>query len=442
MPGPADASVEAMLLKVLIQLIVIIAASRIAGVAFRKLGQPQVCGEVAAGLILGPSLLGKLAPDFFSSVFSASTGPVLNILSQLGLILLMFLVGLEFDFAHLKTYGRTAAATSIMGIALPFGLGILLAQIIHPWVAPETNKIGFALLLATALAITAISVLSCILMELNLQRTSIGSITITAAAVDDVAGWTILTIATAVVRSEFRVSHAAATITEAAAFCAIMLFAVRPLLRKWIQHTRREDGAEPSLTTIAVLIVLLLGAAAITNLIGIFSIFGAFLTGTLLHDEREFAQAIGLRLRDFTTTFFLPIFFTYTGLRTDIGSMSGALLWAVAALILAAAIVGKLGGCALAARFVGGLSWRDSVTIGVLMNTRGLMELIVINLGYELHVFPRSVFFMLVLMTLVTTYMTTPLVRRVIRNTELDHFVQESPFVVGHRKAEIARARR
>src|SRR5205809_428919 len=159
----------------------------------------------------------------------------------------------------------------------------------------------------------AIPVLSRIMMELNLQRTSIGSITITAAAVDDVAGWTILTIATAVVRSEFRVTHAAATIAEAAVFCAVMLFAVRPLLRKWIQRTRREDGTEPSLTTIAVLIVLVLGAAAITNLIGIFSIFGAFLTGTLLHDEREFAQAIALRLRDFTTAFFLPIFFTYTG---------------------------------------------------------------------------------------------------------------------------------
>jgi Kef-type K+ transport system membrane component KefB len=435
MSGPADANVETMLLKVLIQLIVIISASRLAGVAFRKLGQPQVCGEVAAGLILGPSLLGKLAPEFFSSVFSTATGPVLNVLSQLGLILLMFLVGLEFDFAHLKTYGKTAAATSIAGIALPFGLGILVAQLVHPWVAPETNKIGFALLLATALAITAIPVLSRIMMELNLQRTSIGTITITAAAVDDVAGWTILTIATAVVRSEFRVTHAVATIAEAAVFCAVMLFAVRPVLRKWIQHTRREDGTEPSLTTIAVLIVLVLGAAAITNLIGIFSIFGAFLTGTLLHDEREFAEAITLRLRDFTTTFFLPIFFTYTGLRTDIGSMTGALLWAVAGLIIAAAIVGKLVGCGLAARFVGSLSWRDSLTIGILMNTRGLMELIVINLGYELHVFPRSVFFMLVLMTLVTTYMTTPLVRRAIRNTELEQLVQESSFVLGHRKA-------
>jgi Kef-type K+ transport system membrane component KefB len=435
MSGPADASVETMLLKVLIQLIVIIAASRIAGVAFRKLGQPQVCGEVAAGLILGPSLLGKLAPGFFASVFSPSTGPVLNILSQLGLILLMFLVGLEFDFAHLKTYGRTAAATSIVGIALPFGLGVLLAQVIHPLVAPETNKIGFALLLATALAITAIPVLSRIMMELNLQRTPIGSITITAAAVDDVAGWTILMIATAVVRSQFRASHALATIAEAAGFCAVMLFVVRPVLKKWIRRSRREDGAEPSLTTIAVLIVLVLGAAAVTNVIGIFSIFGAFLTGTLLHDEREFANAIALRLRDFTTTFFLPIFFTYTGLRTDIGSMSGGLLWAIAGLIVLAAIAGKLGGCALAARYIGGLSWRDSATIGILMNTRGLMELIVINLGYELHVFPRSVYFMLVVMTLVTTYMTTPLVRRAIRNTELERLVLESPFVLGHRKA-------
>lgn len=439
MPGPADASVETMLLRVLIQLIVIIAASRIAGVAFRKLGQPQVCGEIAAGLILGPSLLGKIAPELFASVFSPSTGPILNILSQLGLILLMFLVGLEFDFAHLKTYGRTAAATSFAGIALPFGLGLLLAQFIHPLVAAETNKTGFSLLLATALAITAIPVLSRIMMELNIQRTPIGSITITAAAVDDVAGWTILTIAAAVVRSEFRVAHAAATIAEAAVFCAVMLFVLRPLLKKWIQNTMKEDGAEPSITTVTVVVVLVLGAAAITNLIGIFSIFGAFLLGAILHDEKEFAHAMALRLRDFTTAFFLPIFFTYTGLRTDIGSMSGGLLWGVAGLIIVTAIVGKLGGCGLAARYVGGLSWRDSATIGILMNTRGLMELIVINLGYELHVFPRSVYFMLVLMTLVTTYMTTPLVRRAIRNTDLERLVDNSPFILGHRKAEAAR---
>jgi len=439
MNGPADASVETMLLKVLIQLIVIIAASRLAGIAFRKLGQPQVCGEVAAGLLLGPSLMGKLAPDLFAGVFATSTEPILNILSQLGLILLMFLVGLEFDFTHLKVYGKTAAATSLVGIVAPFGLGLLLAQVIHPWVAADTNKVGFSLLLATALAITAIPVLSRIMMELNLQRTSIGSITITAAALDDVAGWTILTIATAVVRSNFSVIHAAATIAETAAFCLAMLFIVRPLMKTWIRRTMKRDGPTLSLATVTTLVVLVLGAAVVTNIIGIFSIFGAFLTGTLLHDEREFAHAVALRLRDFTTVFFLPIFFTYTGLRTDIGSMSGVFLWAVAGLIIAAAIAGKLGGCALAARFIGGLSWRDSATIGILMNTRGLMELIVINLGYELHVFPRTVYFMLVLMTLVTTYMTTPFVRYAIRNTELEQFVAKSPFVLGHQKAEAAR---
>ena len=433
LPGPADASVETMLLKILIQLIVIIVASRIAGVAFRKLGQPQVCGEIAAGLILGPSLFGKIAPDIFSSIFAASTGSILSVLSQLGLIFLMFLVGLEFDFAHLKTHGKTAVATSLAGIGLPFLSGILLAQIIHPWVASDANKTGFALLLATALAITAIPVLSRIMMELNLQKTSIGSITITAAAVDDVAGWTILAIAAAVVHSDFHVSHAVARIAAVALFCAIMLFIVRPLLKKWIRYTIREDGTEPSLTTVTVLMVVVLVAAAITNMIGIFSIFGAFLTGAIMHDEKEFAHAMALRLRDFTTAFLLPIFFTYTGLRTDIGSMSGALLWAVAGLLVTVAIAGKLGGCALAARITGGLSWRDSAIIGILMNTRGLMELIVINLGYELHVFPRSVYFMLVLMTLVTTYMTTPLLRRAVRNTDLEQLVKNSPFVLGHR---------
>src|ERR1051326_3755054 len=277
MQGPADSSVETLLLRVLIQLIVIIAAARIAGVVFRKLGQPQVCGEVAAGLILGPSFLGKLSPDYFNTIFAAPTGPVLNILSQLCLILLMFLVGLEFDFSHLKTHGKTAAATSLVGIAVPFGLGLLLGHIIHPWVAPQANKTGFVLLLATALAITAIPVLSRIMMELNLHRTRIGSITITAAAVDDVAGWSILTIAAAVVRSDFQLTTAAIRLIETTAFCVLVLFALRPLLKMWIHRAFERDGTDLSLTTVTVLMVLVLGAAAITNAIGIFSIFAAFL---------------------------------------------------------------------------------------------------------------------------------------------------------------------
>lgn len=439
MQGPADGSVEVVLLKVLIQLVVIIAAARIAGIGFRKIGQPQVCGEVAAGLILGPSAFGKLAPGLFNAIFPASTQQILSVMSQLGLILWMFLVGLEFDFGHLKAHGKSTAATSLVGIALPFGSGLLLAHIIRPWVAAQTNKTGFALLLATALAITAIPVLSRIMMELNLQRTPIGSITITAAAVDDVAGWAILTISATVVCTGLHVTNAAVMMIEAASFCLLMLFAVRPLLKTWIRHTVSHNGLELPLTTITVLVVLVLGAAAITNVIGIFSVFGAFVTGTLLHDERYFTHAVALRLRDFTTAFFLPIFFMYTGLRTDIGSMSGFRLWLIALLLLAAGIAGKLGGCSLAARMIGDLSWRESVVIGILMNTRGLMELIVINLGYELHIFPRSLVLMLVLMTIVTTYMTTPLVRIAIRSTELEEFVNSSPFILLSRKREAVR---
>ncbi|HET9217786.1 MAG TPA: cation:proton antiporter [Terriglobia bacterium] len=434
MQGPADAHVESLLLNVLIQLIVIVIASRLAGMAFRKLGQPQVCGEIAAGLILGPSLLGKIAPDFFNAVFPASSTPVLNILSQLGLIFLMFLVGLDFDFSHLRSHGKTAVATSIAGVALPFGLGLAVAYVIHPVVAAGTDPKAFALLLATGLAITAIPVLSRIMTELNIHRSPVGTITITAAATDDVIGWIILAMAAGVVRAQFQATAAVSTIAQAAIFCVVTIYVARPLLKGWIRRTTVREGTDLSLSTLAVLLVLIMGAAAITNAIGIFSIFGAFLLGAILHDERQFVDAVVIRLRDFTTGLFLPIFFTYTGLRTDIGSMSGVTLWMIAGLIIAAAVVGKLGGCALAARFVGGLSWRDSAVIGILMNTRGLMELIVINLGYELGVFPRNVYFMLVLMTLVTTYMTTPLVRYAIRNTALERLVDESPFVVGRRK--------
>jgi Kef-type K+ transport system membrane component KefB len=434
MGGPADASVETLLLRVLIQVIIIIAAARIFGGLFRRLGQPQVCGEVAAGLILGPSMLGKLAPNLFAAVFTTSVGPIFNVMSQLGLILLMFLVGLEFDFAHLKTHGRTAFSTSIVGIILPFGLGFFLAQAIYPWVGGGINKLGFSLMLATALSITAIPVLSRIMMDLNITRSAIGTITITAAAIDDVSGWIILAVVAAVVRSQFSGFHSVMMLLETLAFGAAVFFVLRPLMKRWIRSTVEREGSDLSLGTLTMLMVFVFSCAVVTNLIGIFSIFGAFLAGAAIHDEEKFRHAVSIRLRDFTTAFFLPIFFTYTGLRTDIGTMTGATLWLICGLVIAASVVGKLGGCMLSARFFGGLSWRDSATIGILMNTRGLMELIVINLGYELGVIPRNVFFMLVLMAVVTTYMTTPLVRRAIRNTELESLVEASPFVLGHRK--------
>ena len=428
MHSPVSAQVENILLIVIIQLVIIMAAARVFGVIFRYLGQPQVCGEIAAGLILGPSLFGHFFPHLFRQVFQPSVGLVFSILSQIGLILLMFLIGLEFDFSHLRTHGHVALSVSLAGILLPFGLGLAVAQVLHRYVGQEINKVGFSLFLAAALSITALPILGRMLIEFNLSRTRLGSLTITAAAVDDAAGWIILALVSAIVRSRFNPFATMTMVAEALAYALFMILVGRRLLRRWTAMTLRAGGGEISPSALALLLILIFLSAAITNLIGLFSIFGAFIMGAVLYDQHEFREAVMRRLRDFVTVFFLPIFFTYTGLRTDIGTMPGGRMWLLCGLVLLAAIAGKIGGCTTAA-LLNGLTWKEAWLVGVLMNTRALMELIAVNLGYDLGVIPRSVFFMLVFMAVVTTYMTSPLLRRLIRKTELEPLFEASSFM-------------
>ena len=429
MNSPASAQVESVLLTVLVQLIVIMAAARIFGAIFhRYLGQPQVCGEIAAGLILGPSLFGRFFPNLFEQVFRPSVGPIFTVLSQLGLILLMFLIGLEFDFGHLRSHGHVAVSISLAGILLPFALGLAVAHVLHPHVGQNINKLGFSLFMATALSITALPILGRMLVEFNLNRTRLGSLTITAAAADDATGWIILALVSAIVRSKFNPVATMTMVAEALAYALFVILAGRPLLRRWTARTLRTGAGELSLSALAFLLILILTSAVITNIIGLFSIFGAFIVGAILYDQHEFREAVMRRLRDFVTVFFLPVFFTYTGLRTDIGTMRGGLMWALCGLVLAAAIAGKIGGCTTVAR-LNGLSWKEAWSVGVLMNTRALMELIAVNLGHDMGVIPKSVFFMLVLMAVVTTYMTSPLIRRLIRNTELEPEFLASSFM-------------
>jgi len=398
---------------VITQLIVIIGASRACGALFRRLGQPLVCGEIAAGLILGPSVLGGIFPGTFHQIFDPSVAPIFSIMSQLGLILLMFLVGLEFDFGHLSENRRTALSVSLIGVLLPFGLGLLLGQWMHAALALGGSRLNFSLFIAVAMSITAIPILGRIMIELRINRTRIGSITISAAAIDDVVGWLLLALITAMTRSALDPVEFGLMIAETLGFAMCMVWMVRPLLRKWIAHRMRKDLGALSLVALAALLILVLAAAAVTNVIGIFSIFGAFFCGAILYDQVELREALRARVRDFVTVFFLPIFFTYTGLRTDIGTLAGGGLWVMCGLVLLAAFAGKFGGCCLAARF-SGLSWREAGLVGVMMNTRALMELIVINLGYDLGVIPKSVFFMLVLMAVVSTYVTAPVLRRLL----------------------------
>lgn len=438
-------SVEEVLLPLLIQLGIIILVARAFGMLFRRLGQPSVIGETAAGLVLGPSLLGYFFPGISDAIFHpavAGVDPrlfdqllrwVFTGFSQLGLIFLLFLVGLEFDFGHLRSHGRTALAISLTGLALPFALGLGLAPLLRPFLETEVSLVGFTLFLGTALSITAIPVLARIMLELNITRTRLGTITISSAAVDDACGWILLATVAAVVHAErgeaqFNPVHAAVMLAEALAFGLFMVFLARPLLCRWARYVMHASKGELSLNALSVLLFLLFGCAIVTNLIGIFAVFGAFLLGAVLSGESEFRAAVNRRLRDFVVAFFLPIFFAYTGLRTNVGSLESLELWLLCGLVSAVSIAGKFGGCTLAA-WLGGCSFREAACIGAMMNTRGLMELVVINLGKDLGVIPDSVFCMLVLMAMVTTMMTTPLLLRLMRGTELEPYILGSAFM-------------
>jgi Kef-type K+ transport system membrane component KefB len=436
---------ETLLLPVLVQLIIIIAAARLFGALARRIGQPSVVGEIVAGIALGPSLLGWLAPGLFQALFRPSIAgvhgevgdamlvKVFTVIAQLGLILLLFLVGLEFEGRHVRENGRAAVLISVAGIAVPFALGAALAPAIHPYLGahPTAGTVslpGLTLFLGVALSITAIPVLGRIMMELRITRTRLGSITITAAAVDDAVGWILLASVAAVVRSNFDPLETGRMVGLTVAFALVMFLVVRPLLVRYFSRSLRSNGGDMSATAFAVLLIALLVSALATNLIGIFAVFGAFALGAALSDQEDLRRAVSAKLHDIVTGFFVPVFFTYSGLRTDITGLHGGTLWLILAAVVAAAVTGKLVGCGLAAR-LSGFSWKESGIVGAMMNARGLMALIAINVGYELDVVPRSLFSVLVLMALITTALTTPLLLLLRKGTEIEEPIARSGFL-------------
>jgi Kef-type K+ transport system membrane component KefB len=424
-----------LLLKVLLQLIVIIVAARVFAAIFRKFRQPAVVGEIAAGLILGPSCFGYFFPEVSRAVFDPSLAETFGVLSQLGLILLLFIVGLEFDFSHLRWHGRSALAIALSGIAVPLLLGMGLAVFAHGYLEPShlgapVPRLGFILFMGVAISVTAIPVLGRIMMELNITRTQLGAVTISAAAVDDACGWILLATISSIVRAQFSLWASLRMIAATLAFTALMLLGVRPLMKAYVRWALRRDGGDLSPASLAVVLVVMFLAALATSKIGIFAIFGAFLLGTVLSDETDFREVFGRHVRDFLTVFFLPIFFTYTGLRTNIGTLNTSAHWILLLGVLTCAVAGKLGGCWVAAR-AGGFPPRDSACIGALMNARGLMGLVVTNVGRDLGVIPDSVFCMLAIMSLATTVMTTPLLLNFIRHTEIEPFIRQSGFQRG-----------
>ena len=396
----------------LLQLAVIVAAGRTGSAIARRLGQSAAVGEIIVGILLGPSLFGWLAPGVFHFVFRSAAPEPMTILSQVGLLLLMFQIGLEFDFSHLGEGRNRKAVIAIATatLALPFALGFVFGDMTASILSPGVDPKAAALFIGTAFSITALPILGRIMIELDIQRSRIGVIAISAAAFNDVAGWLMLAVVSTLAVSGFSAGAFSLRVLLIALFGVFSWLVVRPLVRRALVRLAPADGSLGN-HQMGILLVLVFAGGMATYQLGIFAIFGGFMAGVLLHDDRKLVGAWNARVGHFVVVFFLPVFFTYTGLRTEIGSLASAEAWGWCGLLILLATVGKYGGAYLAARFVG-LSHDESNVLGVMMNTRALMELVVINVGYDLGVISREVFTMLVLMAIFSTVVTTPLLRR------------------------------
>jgi Kef-type K+ transport system membrane component KefB/nucleotide-binding universal stress UspA family protein len=391
---------------VLLQIVLVIGLSRLVGLGFRRLKQPLVIGEILAGIMLGPSLLGWLAPEFAAQLFPEETISLLRILKDLGLIFFMFLIGLELDPKYLKGNLKTAVLVSHVSILVPFSLGLLLAVLLYPLVSNAgVSFTAFALFLGAALSITAFPVLARILTENNLQSTPLGTMALTCAAVDDVTAWCLLALAISVTRTNSMVS-ALPVVLRSLLYIAFVILAIRPLLGQIAKYY--SHAAKIGQSILALIYCCVLVSAVATELIGIHFIFGAFLIGAMMPKETALARELAQKTEDFVLIVLLPIFFAYSGLRTQVGLLNTPTLWGLCGLVVAVAISGKFLGTYLAAR-VSGIDSRQASALGWLMNTRGLTELIVLNIGLSLGVITPLLFTMLVIMALVTTVMTSPL---------------------------------
>lgn len=406
-PGTPRTPHSNVLAHVLLALAAITLLARIIGGVFKRfLGQPAVIGEIVAGILLGPSMLGAISPAAQEFLLPTAAAPFLGILSKVGVVLFMFLVGLELDMQKIRNSTHATIAISHASILVPFLLGTTLALgIYRSYSTSDVSFTAFSLFLGVSLSVTAFPVLARILIDRGVQNSRLGTLALACAAVDDVTAWTLLAVVTAIASAE--VAGAAWTIGFLVVYIVAMFLVVKPLTARFVIHEQRRQGPL-SHTALAIVFVGLLLSAVATEAIGIHALFGAFLLGAILPHDGRLADGLRARLEDVVLVLFLPAFFAFTGMRTQIGLLDDAQDWTVCALIVLVATVGKLGGTLAAARLCG-LGWRPSVALGVLMNTRGLMELIVLNVGLDLGVITPKVFTMLVIMALVTTFATTPI---------------------------------
>jgi Kef-type K+ transport system membrane component KefB len=402
---------ENLLFLTLLQLIVMILAARLGNRLLRRLGQPGVIGEIVAGLLLGPSLFGHFFPGASLFMFGAKPSDAIVVVSQIGLVLLMFQIGMDFEFGHLARRRNRNATIGVAAasISIPFALGFIVGQATAPVLAPGMDALTYSLFFGVGLAITAVPILGRILREFDLTRQEIGVVAISAAAINDVAGWVLLAGISAYAAAKFSAANLSWQVAGILGLGAVSWLALRPLAGWLLRACPVKDNEVPANLMMAV-ICLTFVMGICTYFLGIFTIFGGFLCGLLFHHDKAFVEAWRRQVGRFVLVFFLPVFFTFTGLRTNVLGLTSASDWLWLALVLAAAIGGKVVPVYIAGR-VTGFDHKEATILGSLMNTRALMELIVLNIGYDMGVLPQKVFTMLVIMAVVTTVMTGPLLR-------------------------------
>jgi Kef-type K+ transport system membrane component KefB len=394
------------LVHVLVALTAVLIAGRLLALLFRYVGQPPVIGEVLGGILLGPSLLGRVWPEASAFILPPMVAPYLSVIAQLGVILYMFLVGLELNAGLLRQRAHVTLAISHTSIIVPFLMGAALALVLYPRLSSrEVSFTSFALFVGVAMAITAFPVLARILTDRRMQKTPLGVMALACAATDDVTAWCLLAFVVGVAQAQ--VGGAILVSGLAVAFIAFMFLVVRPLANRFV--ARLDDGWLTPNVIAFVFVAVLLSALA-TEVIGVHAIFGAFLLGAVIPHDSVLARSLTHKLEDLVTVLLLPAFFAFTGMRTQIGLVTDLEQWLVCGLIILVATAGKFGGTFVSARLTG-LGWRESAALGALMNTRGLMELIVLNIGLDLNVISPALFAMMVLMALATTMATTPILQ-------------------------------
>ncbi|HLW83098.1 MAG TPA: cation:proton antiporter [Candidatus Acidoferrales bacterium] len=399
---------------VLLALVVIILCARGLGTVFARFNQPPVIGEMIAGILLGPSLLGRLAPGVFAYLLPNQAAPYLSVIANIGVILYMFLVGVELNTKLLRDRTHASVATSHASIIVPFLLGSALALWLYPLYSTSNIRFAvFALFMGISMSVTAFPVLARVITDRGMQEGQLATIALACAAVDDVTAWCLFALVVSVARAH--AGRVLITLGLTAGFIFAIFVFVRPAAAWFVRrHARREQTVQSS---IVVACVALLLAALTTQWIGIHALFGAFLVGSVIPYDSRLARDIKQKFEDLVVILFLPTFFAFTGLRTQIGLVHGLRDWVICAVIIAVASLGKFGGAAVAARLTG-LDWRQAGSLGILMNTRGLMELIVLNVGLDLGVLSPTLFAMLVIMAIVTTLATTPVLQALARESE------------------------